>query len=932
MSWSNFTLEVINVAHNTPVSNGIVCARFNTSGSTIVTISGNTDFNGNFVINSTPQIEDETSCKLNAFDLDNLNETIRQTINFSDGDTIEIDITNNYNGFLFKTRTTTTDYLFSQIGRSIHLSGFTSYVRDSTTNELYVSGYTSSDMLELSGYSNSLSVKITSKPDGYASASHNYSLINIFTDYSIENGNCIKDFYHIRLPNINDTLSWNSQNKSLQNTSVNLLLYGSQNNLLASANTLTTNNISYIDFDYHGSSYASVYSIIAGRRNSRGIAKIIASKHHYLNNEKNVFVSGSSLENLYFIESGNTEEIGYIVIEREPNVCMINKDLYDYANSLSPELNLDTSVTGSSYNYFYEQEKVGASYLDFYRFWCDTIGIQPTNIMSLEDFKENFVNSIATNFVRTNYALNQTIEDQFLINSRHGYVFDRCFIPISGEPLTQNYLTFAPSNGASQAPSSYVSLNKEGNPASVDMQYRVGNGTWNSYNIGTPIYFTSSTISFRRNPLNSGITFSYDEDNYYYFSFGGETAETPSFITYGSVTSLLDGFGENDTEMGDWCFVNLFIDCDKLRNASQLELPSELSNYCYYGMFAGCTILNSVPELPATELKESCYVDMFYNCSSLSQAPELPATVLAPYCYYGIFGNCISLSQAPELPASSLTNGCYGYMFYNCVSLEEMPYLSAETLSDRCYESMFRGCSSLTITHDLPSNEIKNYACQYMFKDCVSLVTPPIFIKGGILAGRLYALNGMFENCSMLQSYPFNNSLNIAYLAALDKHCFQGMFKNCTSLKNLPLKIWCDNAKDYSFKEMFKGCTSININLGSFEITSNNLGELSGVCESMFEGCVLLSSGITTNSIKIGPDCYKNMFKNCTSLRYIKHNFSATTDGIWSTTNASGYTKDWVYGVGQNGYFNPNHDWYRYTSVFRGSDGVPNGWTLPSPL
>lgn len=752
MSWSNFTLEVINVAHNTPVSNGIVCAKFNTSGSTFITISGNTDSNGRCIINSTPQIEDETSCKLNAFDLDNLNETIRQTINFSDGETIEIDITNNYNGFLFKTRTRTTDYLFSQIGRTIFLSGFTSYVSDSTTNELYVSGYTSSNMLELSGYSNSLSIRVGSKPDEYASASHTYKLFNLFNEYIEEGGNCIKNFYHIRLPNINDTLSWNSQNKSLQNTSVNLLLYGSQNNLLASANTLTTNNISYIDFDYHGSSYASVYSIIAGKSNSSGITKIIASKHHYLNNEKNVFVSGSSLENLYFIESGNTEEIDYIVIEREPNVCMINKDLYDYANSLSPELNLDTSVTGSSYNYFYEQEKVGASYLDFYRFWCDTIGIQPTNIMSLEDFKENFVNSIASDFVRTNYALNQTIEDQFLIDSRHGYVFDRCFIPISAEPLT-NYLTFYidPQQGVNNCT---ISFNKIGVSGNSTFDYSTVENVWNSYTFDNnhrsiEISLTengNNFVKFRRNLSYTSNGLSIDSNNMYYFTTSG------TCFCSGSVTSLLDGFGSNSNIniSQHRCFYRLFYDCDIL-TAPQLISTKFNAHNIYDSMFEECKLLEEPPELPCEILKDACYFNMFKGCTSLHRMPYLNSTNLETRCYLGMFEGCTSLTDITPLPSVTLSERCYLRMFKNCTSLTNSPVLSATTLVNECYEEMFYGCSSLSRITALFSTDPNggDYTTDWVN----GVNNTGVFIKGNGASWSVFGNNGVPNGWDVLFSY-----------------------------------------------------------------------------------------------------------------------------------------------------------------------------------
>ena len=50
-------------------------------------------------------------------------------------------------------------------------------------------------------------------------------------------------------------------------------------------------------------------------------------------------------------------------------------------------------------------------------------------------------------------------------------------------------------------------------------------------------------------------------------------------------------------------------------------------------MFAGCTSLQTAPELPAIELAPYCYDSMFYNCTSLQTAPILPAIELAPHCY-----------------------------------------------------------------------------------------------------------------------------------------------------------------------------------------------------------------------------------------------------------------------------------------------------------
>ena len=60
-------------------------------------------------------------------------------------------------------------------------------------------------------------------------------------------------------------------------------------------------------------------------------------------------------------------------------------------------------------------------------------------------------------------------------------------------------------------------------------------------------------------------------------------------------------------------------------------------------MFKGCTSLEQVPELPATELYAYCYTEMFDSCISLKEAPELPATEFSEYCYTRMFKDCINL-------------------------------------------------------------------------------------------------------------------------------------------------------------------------------------------------------------------------------------------------------------------------------------------------
>ena len=106
------------------------------------------------------------------------------------------------------------------------------------------------------------------------------------------------------------------------------------------------------------------------------------------------------------------------------------------------------------------------------------------------------------------------------------------------------------------------------------------------------------------------------------------------------------------------------------------------ARFCY--LFAGCEVLPSAPDLPATKLADYCYCGMFQNCTKLQTAPKLPATTLTDFCYSSMFVRCTSLTKAPELPATTLANSCYKYMFNVCTSLTSVTMLaSSDQITDK---------------------------------------------------------------------------------------------------------------------------------------------------------------------------------------------------------------------------------------------------------
>ena len=165
-------------------------------------------------------------------------------------------------------------------------------------------------------------------------------------------------------------------------------------------------------------------------------------------------------------------------------------------------------------------------------------------------------------------------------------------------------------------------------------------------NVGDKVYFKGNN--------DHGFCV-FDEEAYY--SYPNEFIIREKNISVsGNIMTLMDETGEDNT-LYENNFNKLFIDCYKLTDASELELPATvLAPYCYSNMFTNWTEHTSelvgAPELPATTLAEFCYNGMFYGCTSLMTPPELPATILTVYCYYQMFFNCtsIKLSSTQTIP------------------------------------------------------------------------------------------------------------------------------------------------------------------------------------------------------------------------------------------------------------------------------------------
>ena len=352
----------------------------------------------------------------------------------------------------------------------------------------------------------------------------------------------------------------------------------------------------------------------------------------------------------------------------------------------------------------------------------------------------------------------------------------------------QNPLTFESTGETS------ISLAKVGSPDDISLEYRINNGAWTEYIIGSVIDLTNgSTVSFRSG-IDGNNSFSKSYQNYYNFV----TTGSGSIAASGNIMSLL-GQNEDSTISISNCFYYLFQNCTALTTAPTLPATT-LANYCYSHMFYGCTSLTTAPTLPATTLAEYCYSYMFQGCTSLTTAPTLSTTTLANDCYCGMFQGCTNLTTAPALPATTLASGCYFGMFQGCTNLTTAPALPATTLASGCYSDMFNGCSSLTTAPALPATTLASGCYDYMFQDCTSLTTAPD-LPSTTLAYRCYA--GLFWGCSNLTSAPELPATTLA------QECYRDMFGQCSKLTTAPV-LPATTLVEGCYVYMFYNCKKLN--------------------------------------------------------------------------------------------------------------------------
>ena len=189
----------------------------------------------------------------------------------------------------------------------------------------------------------------------------------------------------------------------------------------------------------------------------------------------------------------------------------------------------------------------------------------------------------------------------------------------------------------------------KGNLPNLNLQYRVNNGDWTNFIVGTTADIQVVAGDFVQFKGNNQDGLSVDYNNYLNFSISDNVHLS------GSIMSLIDGIGECDTIPNSFCFYSLFMN-SKIKTVSKDFLhATTLKDRCYYRLFEGCKSLENAPELPALKLEYYCYNSMFKNCTMLVQAPLLPSTELKIECYGEMFQECSKLNYVKCLA----TRGTY---------------------------------------------------------------------------------------------------------------------------------------------------------------------------------------------------------------------------------------------------------------------------------
>lgn len=237
---------------------------------------------------------------------------------------------------------------------------------------------------------------------------------------------------------------------------------------------------------------------------------------------------------------------------------------------------------------------------------------------------------------------------------------------------------------------------------------------------------------------------------------------------------------------------------------------------------------------------------------------------------------------------------------------------------DGTYDPHIRPCSFIgsTASFDVEGN-IMSLIYGDDFSGETSLEYTYTYMEYDVETGEPIETEGSM-GCQLDQMFYGTNVISAENLVlpatALTSNCYQSMFQGCINLTTAPQLI--ATTLTYScYCYMFSGCTSLT-QAPSLPATTLANGSYNG----MFNGCTSLTTAPELPATTLANFCYQHMFSGCTNLNYIK---MLATD-----ISAINCLNNWVNGVASTGTFVKAASMASLPSGIYGKNGIPNGWSV----
>ena len=201
-----------------------------------------------------------------------------------------------------------------------------------------------------------------------------------------------------------------------------------------------------------------------------------------------------------------------------------------------------------------------------------------------------------------------------------------------------------------------------------------------------------------------------------------------------------------------------------------------------------------------------------------------------------------------------------------------------------------------------------------LFRDNYGLVIGSNTFAPNLILPYMSGIPGVYERLFM--GVTFGDTFmpyELLSTTGVSKGAFNSAFResNILAAPNLPVSKVIPST---CYANMFNRCRDLRIVL-DMELSADEIGK--EACLQMFYLCSSLDETPVLKIKTLNDSCYKNMFKGCSNLNYIK---CLATD-----ISATDCTYDWVNGVRSTGTFIKSANMSGWTT---GTSGIPAGWTV----